>query len=487
MSDRDDLSALIDGELPPEEQAALEARLAEDPALAAELEELRGLVAQVRDLPKVDAPPDFAASIMSRVVPLAAARGAKAMHPDHHGAEGAKRRAEERARKRQQAKQQAAKQQAAKQQAGGKQQAGAAAAKPAGEQPRRRPRDPFAEDPFAALPPVDLEAIAEELGAYVDGELEPAERTRIEELAAREPLVEAELASLGALRQRVRALPRLEAPPSLLTKVLDEIDTLEREEARRVQEARQARFRVWQNVTRFAQAACFLLVVAGGMALTRPEDAPLGGGGGALGYRALPPSGGTSPLGRAANAFKASDGAPAPGAFSGAAAPNAEAGGADEQAKAGPAVTQIDERLGQRAYQATWELTAAVDLDRVEPVARGLLARFSRPLELEVRGDKDLGFVAHVSADQIDDLYAALAAASELGVPPAAGESLRQLHLEQDRVTLKNGFVLVGWVEERGDVVVVRAPGGRSQRLKRADVERIERANEVRCLRILIR
>lgn len=53
------LSAYLDGELSPKEQARLEARLAADPDLRARLEALRRTVALVRHLPQVQAPRHF--------------------------------------------------------------------------------------------------------------------------------------------------------------------------------------------------------------------------------------------------------------------------------------------------------------------------------------------------------------------------------------------------------------------------------------------
>lgn len=53
------LSAYLDGELSPREQARLETRLAADPALRARLKTLRHTVALVRNLPQVEAPRNF--------------------------------------------------------------------------------------------------------------------------------------------------------------------------------------------------------------------------------------------------------------------------------------------------------------------------------------------------------------------------------------------------------------------------------------------
>jgi hypothetical protein len=61
------LSAYLDGQLSAEEQVRLEARLAADPALQADLEALRHTIALVRDLPPVSVPRNF-------ILPRTAAR-----------------------------------------------------------------------------------------------------------------------------------------------------------------------------------------------------------------------------------------------------------------------------------------------------------------------------------------------------------------------------------------------------------------------------
>ena len=64
---RDALSAYLDGELPPEEVARIEALLAEDEELASELEALRGIVSDLGSLPEIQAPEGFVAAVMARV------------------------------------------------------------------------------------------------------------------------------------------------------------------------------------------------------------------------------------------------------------------------------------------------------------------------------------------------------------------------------------------------------------------------------------
>lgn len=63
----DDLSAYLDGELDPTERSDLESRLASDPALRAELEELEAAVSFLRTHGTAQAPDDFLESVLAQV------------------------------------------------------------------------------------------------------------------------------------------------------------------------------------------------------------------------------------------------------------------------------------------------------------------------------------------------------------------------------------------------------------------------------------
>ena len=67
LEPRDELSAFLDDELSDEERAELEEALASDPSLRAEHDELNELVADLRSLGAVDAPPNFLAGVLARV------------------------------------------------------------------------------------------------------------------------------------------------------------------------------------------------------------------------------------------------------------------------------------------------------------------------------------------------------------------------------------------------------------------------------------
>ena len=474
MSDRFDISAYLDGELSPEEKDVFEAELATDPDLAAQLAEFEELSQTLSALPRLEVPDSLKAGIMDKVLPMSLARAASSMPPEKRGYEGMRARHEHRQKQRR--------------------------------LKRSGKRDPFADDPFgdAAPPPpapdgsleaaeedgsepaesgphkLTLEELGPELTAYVDGELAPAEAERITVLARRDPRVARELRHLRRIRARIAALPRLEPPAHLTAQIMSEIDALDREEAQRQLRARQARQAIFLNLSRLAQAACFLFVVGGGLFLSQPEDHPLA-------YRstsrqaatrqAQPRSG--SKLGSATSLSwgdKAKDRAPSK-------------------------VPSASDSLASAKVEASWNLGLAdarapsgeeskARLDALEAAVvrtRGLVGQYATRLEDEHKTDLDWGRVIEVPANRIDDFYAGLLKASgDVSVPSEVQESLKQLHSEQDRLVLKSGFVLVGRVRRKGREYVVKT-GSVTHRVPVSDVTKVEKADQVRRIRVLIR
>lgn len=471
MSDAD-LSALLDGELSAEEQAALEERLASEPELARELEELRELRAQLADLPRMEPPPDFAASVMSKVGPMVTARAAKAMHPERHGASGRILREKIRREKKRKEKE---KQKQAKREPGKQAPAEQEPTKTKRKSSRKRgPRDPFADDPFAGAEPADLEALGPNLNAYVDGELSGDELVELEALIDVDPTVELEVERLRELRGKLADLPRLLVPTDFTARILDEVEALEREDARRQSEARQAKLILWRNVTRFAQAAMFLLVAGGGLFLTTPQDSTFG---------TARSWGGSEKVARAPLAAPGYRGMKVRGSVALQKAAEAPASDGAEEA---PAAAQLAEKLGKRRVDADWELAANAEIDQVADTAKALLRRYATP-ENEVRSKADAAFFLKVQANQVDDLLEALEKSGQLSISPETRESLERLHVEEDRLVLKNGFVLVGKVVEKGARHYEVTRGGVTQLIDRQEVERLERAATIRRVRLLVR
>lgn len=63
----EEVTAYLDAELGAEESAAFEARLADDPQVRSEVEELRAMLSLVGTLPDVVAPPDFCEKVAKRI------------------------------------------------------------------------------------------------------------------------------------------------------------------------------------------------------------------------------------------------------------------------------------------------------------------------------------------------------------------------------------------------------------------------------------
>lgn len=61
------MTAYLDAELPEEDAAAFEARLARDPEAMSEVEQLRKVMSLVSSLPEVHAPPDFYEKVSRRI------------------------------------------------------------------------------------------------------------------------------------------------------------------------------------------------------------------------------------------------------------------------------------------------------------------------------------------------------------------------------------------------------------------------------------
>jgi anti-sigma factor RsiW len=466
VSDRFDISAYLDDELSPEERDVFEAELASDPDLAAELAEFQELSQSLNSLPRLEAPGSLKGEIMDKVLPISLARAASSMHPEKRGYEGMRARHEHRQKKRRR--------------------------KRTGQQ-----RDPFADDPFgdAAPPPPapdgSLEAAAEgeppestgvrkptldelgpELTAYVDGELAPAEAERITALARRDPQVARELRHLRRIRSRIASLPRIEPPAHLTAQIMSEIDVLDREEAQRQVRARQARQAMFQNLSRLAQAACFLVVVGGGLFLSQPEDHPLA-------YRSTRPS---APLRKAPRMASLGDKKRDRGRT------------ASQELSAAsilePVKVEASWTLGladARAHSGEESKAHLAALDAAVRRTRGLVGQYATRLEPEQRTELDWGRVIEVPANRVDDFYDGLVRASgEVSVPSEVQESLKKLHAEQDRLILKSGFVLVGRVRRKGREYIVKT-GSVTHKVPVGDVVKVEKADQVRRIRVLIR
>tara|TARA_R110002072_G_scaffold54062_2_gene142065 strand:- start:102 stop:638 length:537 start_codon:yes stop_codon:yes gene_type:complete len=164
-------------------------------------------------------------------------------------------------------------------------------------------------------------------------------------------------------------------------------------------------------------------------------------------------------------------------------------------------VPSASDSLASAKVEASWNLGLAdarapsgeeskARLDALEAAVvrtRGLVGQYATRLEDEHKTDLDWGRVIEVPANRIDDFYAGLLKASgDVSVPSEVQESLKQLHSEQDRLVLKSGFVLVGRVRRKGREYVVKT-GSVTHRVPVSDVTKVEKADQVRRIRVLIR
>lgn len=217
---QDDLSALTDDALPPEEARRLEEHLAECAGCRAEREALQQVAQQVRGLPRRAPPAFFTAAVMAKVVEEEAPPPDVVLLVEE-------------------------------------------------------PPPPAAAP--AAGPAAPCEAWREELTAHVDRELEGEALAKLEAHLAACPACDAAVWVEERLRARVRTLPRL-APHDLFVRQV--MAKLEAEDLARADQARRQaaeRARRWQVVGWGLRAASLLAAVALSLQLTGPEDLPEGG------------------------------------------------------------------------------------------------------------------------------------------------------------------------------------------------------------------
>ncbi len=292
---------------------------------------------------------------------------------------------------------------------------------------------------------------AAELSALLDGALDPPPAAALREHLEACAVCQAEHAALSALVAAVRSLPRVAPPVDFTAGVLARIRRAEQEDEEQARRARASRAALWLQLGRLAQAAGLLFVLGAGVALTAPGQHRL----------AYVPDRPSRPFG---------DATPGPAAF--------------REAPAAPADTRRVEELAPPPYDATWEVDVSGAVEDPASLARSLVAAHAQRV-LAISGGPDaVGVVALVPANQVDDLLQRLDAERHLEPRPGAWAAMEQAHAEQDRVLLRNGFVLVGELIDRARALRV---GPVVHRLDPADVERVEQAEAPRKVRLLFR
>lgn len=428
-----DLSAHLDAELPPDRARSLEKHVERNKQAKREQEELTRVVKQVRDLPRTAPPPDFVSQVMDKVIEVSAARGARAMRP--------------------------------------------------GRRKKRRsgsPEDPFANDPFEQEPelvdsaegaskgfgpdPVCAPYVAD-LSASLDDELSNEGLDRLYNHLKDCASCRNEQRVLYDVMDLVQALPRILVPLAFKPKIMAHIDAERLEATRESLRERQERHLWWARLGHVAQAACFLIVVIGGVALTTPREQSLA----TLSRQPFSSRADTAGSGKLSfTEQKRRKRTKIPRARPAKQAPTRKASMAD---------------LPRGKYDASWELLVS-SLPEASETTRQLLNRYGS-VEREVRGDKDTGYTVNVPANRIDDLHRGLDRAATVETNRASAESLPRIHTEHDQVVLTNGFVLVGRAQRRNGTILLKV-GDSVHTIDVADVRQLEQAEAQRRLRIVL-
>lgn len=408
----EDLSALLDGALDPEAARALEEHLAGCPGCRAEREALAQVVEQVRGLPRRAAPPFFGAAVMARLLedeqrpaptdvvllveePPPPAPATPTPHAD----------------------------------------------------PATAPTVPVPAPGTAPRGP-DCALVAEDLSAYLDDELPPEDRRRVERHLGACPACDADLWVVDQQRARLRALPRVRPHELFVRQIMSKIEAEElaaADRGRRLAAQRAERVRRLGWVLR---AASLLAAVALSLNLTAPERAP--------------------------------SSIPWPGPSI-----QAEPRASEVGALAAPAPAPVDQPPLAGPFDAVLELRAEQELERAFTAAQELVRSTGR-LEATRTAEGQRELKVQVPARLVDDLYRDLDARPELAGSSEAARMADALAVEQDRVVLKSGVVLAGTIQSESPAAVLIVAGGLPQRVDRRRIERIERADQPRSVRLVI-
>jgi hypothetical protein len=101
---------------------------------------------------------------------------------------------------------------------------------------------------------------------FLDDELAPAERARVESVLAADPVLRDMVEEQRTVRQVLRDMPRETAPQALQARVLLELDAVDRERAAEAPAAKPARTPAWYRLRAFFRGAA-IMVPAGATAL----------------------------------------------------------------------------------------------------------------------------------------------------------------------------------------------------------------------------
>jgi anti-sigma factor RsiW len=301
--------------------------------------------------------------------------------------------------------------------------------------------------PAPAKRSLTCDLFAEHLSAHVDGELEGELRDRVEAHLTSCVACDAEMWTLDRLRARLRTLPRLTPHDLFVAQVMGKIEVEEAAAAERDRARAAGRVKLWGQAGWVARAAGLLVAAAVALQLGAPEAVRPG--------RLYEPSARVETRRQASASF-------------------------DEVVVAEP--PPLD-------YGA---LDAAVELRSPQ----GVEAAFNASVPAASNHGQVMGtrltssqgeLLVLVPARLADDLYLALDGLAEVDGTPAAARAIDAVASEQDRVVLKSGVVLAGQVESETARGVVLLAGGLRQTLAPRRIERVERADRGRRLKIVLR
>lgn len=403
----DDISALLDGALPPLEARALEQHLVGCASCQAERDALASVVEQVRGLPRRAPPPSFTAGIMAKVIEPETLPELPAPDlPDMVLLV---------------------------------------------EEPPPPAATPAPAAPAPAAPAkrsLTCDLFAEHISAHVDGELEGELRDRLEAHLTTCIPCDAEMWTLDRLRARLRTLPRLRPHDLFVAQVMGKIEAEEAAASERDRARAASRVKLWGQAGWVARAAGLLVAAAVSLQLSAPETVYPGKLYEPQARELTTPSvdGPTGPTGPA----------PEP--------PELVYGALD-------AAVELRSPQGvEAAFNAS--VPAASNHGRVE----------------QTRLTSSQGeLLVLVPARHADDLYLSLDALAEVDGTPLAARAIDAVASEQDRVVLKSGVVLAGQLVSQTPAGVEIVSGGLRQTLTQRRIERVERADRERRLKIVLR
>lgn len=434
-----DLSALVDDALVPDEAAALEEHVAGCAFCQGEREGLLLVRDQLRAIPRATPPAHLTAAVMAGVLaleeerggPTATATATKAPPPATEVSP-----------------------------------APVEPAAPAKKKLAPFPVRPKISERRAAQPPpppnprkpTTCADVAEDLSASFDAELSPEGKARLDLHLVGCAACQQLRFQLEMMLGEVRLLPRAAVPADFARDVLARVAAdAELERLReRASQARAARW--WRGLGVVAQAAGLLLVIGTGLAVSAPPR-------------------NKGPRWRE----------PDRGGVDGVAQRRADNQRADEQ------MSRLVPRVPEVAPPLNLPSEATVVLRAPKGIVEGLSDAtnaghsFGRVLGTRL-GVSEAEVVVSAQASRIDDLVEALDRTDGLDATPGARAAIERVSTDQDRLTLKSGFVLVGQVAEVAEGYVV-TQGELRQVVRREAVAAnnpLERASRERTVRLLV-